>query len=128
MEETTIGFIHDVQPVEGKRKRPPTGGGLDSAQERLKSERVQEQLRLLLQLGWQLVRGGWSLQRVFGFGSAAEASAYSRYVLELAIHHGQAVELLPADTQLTITLQGSPGRDRTFRFSEELLRFAAVVG
>ncbi|HEX7182748.1 MAG TPA: hypothetical protein VF756_12975 [Thermoanaerobaculia bacterium] len=128
MQQTTIVPIHDVQPDEGKRKRPPRGGGVDSAEERLKSERVQDALRLLQQLGWQLVRGGWSLQRVFGFESAAAASAYSRYVLELAIHHGQAVELLPADTQLTITLQGSPGRDRTFRFSEELLRFAAVVG
>ena len=123
----TIVPSHDVQPAVNKRKRPPKPGGVDSAEERLKSERVQDALRLLMQLGWQQIRGGWSLQRVFGFGSALAARAYSRYVLELAIHHGQAVELLPANTQLTITLNSSPGRNSSLRFSEELLRFAAVV-
>lgn len=127
MSETMVAS-HDVQPDAGKRKRPPKPGGIDSAQERLKSERVQELLRLLVQLGWQQLKGGWSLQRVFGFASAAAASAYSRYVLELAIHHGQAVELCPADTELTITLNGSPGRNRSLRYSEETLRFATVVG
>ena len=128
-EKKTIVPIHDVQPSAEKRKRPPRPGGLDlgAAQERLKSERVQQMLKVLQQRGWKQVQGGWALQRMYELGLDSVVKAYSSVALELASFHDQPVQLLASGARLTLTLPGSPGRSRTLRFTEEMLGFATAL-
>ncbi|HEX7185128.1 MAG TPA: hypothetical protein VF756_25090 [Thermoanaerobaculia bacterium] len=128
MQETIVP-THDVQPNAEKRKRPPKpgGGNFGTMQERLKSERVQQMLKALLQRGWKQVQGGWALQRTYELGLGSVARAYSSVALELASFHDQPVELLASGARLTITLPGSPGRSRTLRFTEEMLGFATAL-
>lgn len=129
MNETTVVSSHDVRPNVEKRRRPPKPGGLGlrSVQERLKSERVQQMLKVLQQRGWKPLKGGWALQRTYELGLGPAVRAYSSVALELASFHDQPVQLLASGERLTITLPGTPGRSRALRFSEEMLLFATAL-
>jgi pterin-4a-carbinolamine dehydratase len=112
----------------GKKLRPPSGepqkvglpGG--SRQNRLKAERVQEELRALP--GWQLALDGKGVHRAWEFSEARVASAHAAFVNDLAEAEGRAAEITLSGSRVLVVLQG---RSRS-GVTAELLRFAKVLG
>jgi hypothetical protein len=107
-----------------------------TAVERLKPERVQEELverrqkrrRVRASLegrnGWRLVPGGRALRKVRGFADPREAAAYAAFAVQLAAGRRLPVGLTLSSGQLTVTLESQSGHGIT----GTMLDLAAELG
>ncbi len=92
---------------------------------RLKSERVQEELKSMP--GWRLVPGGQAIDRVRELPSPGVAAAYARYVAECAQQANVPVTLVLSDRLVTVTLRASHRRP-SLPLPDAALQVARVIG
>ncbi|HWM91816.1 MAG TPA: hypothetical protein VN493_13710 [Thermoanaerobaculia bacterium] len=76
----------------------------------LKPERIQQQMARLL--GWEEGKDAPGIYRTRLFGSPAEAEAYSAFAGKVAAGRRQAVTLTLAGKQVSVAIQGRPGRTK----------------
>lgn len=93
--------------------------------DRLKSERVQEELKSMP--GWRLVPGGQAIDRVRELPSPGVAAAYARYVAECVQQANVPVTLVLSDNLVTVTLRTSHRRSR-LSLPDAALQVARVIG
>lgn len=74
--------------------------------ERLKAERVQEELRAMP--GWRLTQTGRAIHRVLWFPGRDVAAAYASYVSALAYSESQRVHLSVMECRVSVTVYGEP--------------------
>jgi pterin-4a-carbinolamine dehydratase len=113
-----------------KVRRPP--GPLEritlkaaAAQERLKAERVQEELRSLP--AWKLAGDQRSIDRVREFSDWRQASVYMVLVAGLAGLYGQPVDLSYAEGRVVVTLTSLFAHGR-LGLTRDALDFARLLG
>lgn len=97
--------------------RPPEG------QEKLKSERVQEELKSMP--GWSLLPGGLALYRSREFSFPADAAKYASYAVQLAANENQRVHLQFFAPRVVLIVHY---RQTEGGISEALLGFARQLG
>jgi Pterin 4 alpha carbinolamine dehydratase len=76
----------------------------------LKPERIQQQMARLL--GWEEGKGTPGIYRTRQFGSLAEAEAYAAFAGTAAAARRQKVTFTLAGKQVSIAMQGHPGRSK----------------
>lgn len=110
-------------------RRPPgslAAQPMDTVENRLKSERVEERLRQMP--GWKLLPGGRAIDRVRDLGTPEIAADYAAWVLKSAARLGRCVGVrLIGGRYLSITLEGRSGPSRR-SLSERDLDFAKCLG
>lgn len=119
-------------PVPELRRPPRRPGGsltaqpMETVENRLKSERVEERLRQMP--GWKLLPGGRAIDRVRDLATPEIAADYAAWVLKSAARLGRCVGVrLIGDRYLSITLEGRSGSSRR-SLSEGDLDFAKCLG
>jgi pterin-4a-carbinolamine dehydratase len=99
---------------------------LMSERTRLAPEGVQEHLARLP--GWKLRQGGRGIERVRSFASSGVARWFVGRICELAEEHGQPIVVRLAGRQVTVTLQGHPGRGRIGGLTGTVFNLADQIG
>jgi len=100
MSKKVVGF----EPLTAVAAGKPGPLGVE---ERLKSERVQEELKTMS--GWRLLPGGMALHRAREFFLPHEAAKYASYVGELAANQHHRVQLLLFGTKVVVVVYGPKG-------------------
>jgi pterin-4a-carbinolamine dehydratase len=101
-------------------------GGLGQppgVEEKLKSERVQEELKTMP--GWRLLPSGMALHRAREFFLPGQAAKFAAYAGELAAGQYQRVQLQLAGTRVALTVYGPKGVGGV---TAALLGFARQLG
>ena len=134
--------VQEVLPQEGLPgetgepsglRRPPrrpagslTAQPVETVENRLKSERVEERLRQMP--GWKLLPGGRAIDRISDLSTPEIAADYSAWVLRSAARLGRCVGVqLIGGRYLAVTLEGKSGSSRR-SLSEADLDFAKCLG
>jgi len=116
MNQAVVSRVATVQPQDNPQ----------SVRQRLKSERVQEELQAMP--AWRLLEGGKSIDRAFQFPSPQVAERYSAFVMAFASAAGQAVNLDLNRGQVVVTLAAPRSKGRQGDLTEEILTFAQKLG
>lgn len=115
-----------------KMRRPPRPPEKSTAplkaatvQERLKAERIQEELRSIP--AWKLADSQRSIDRVREFSDGQEAAAYMSLVAGLAGLRGQPVDISYTGGRVVVTLSSLLTRGRR-GLTQNTLEFARLLG
>ena len=111
--QTTIAIMKFVSRL----RRPPR-----PMYEKLKPERVQEELKTLL--GWSLLSSGKAIERVLRFKSEASAVHYAAFISAQATDARQPVHLTVEEKTLTVKLFAPPRNGRATALDMGVLAFA----
>jgi pterin-4a-carbinolamine dehydratase len=103
---------------------PPLDPG--SLQARLKSERVQEELKSMP--GWRLAPGGKAINRAKAFPTPEVARLFNSFVTGYAGAVGLPVMTSIAAGQVLVTLHAPRSRGRAGLLTEAVLEFARCLG
>lgn len=106
-----------VVQTQTRLRRPPAPRG-----EKLKSERVQEELATLD--GWSLQSNGKVIERAFHFPSERSACTYASYVSAYAGDVGQPVNLEMNGKKLTVKLFAPLSNGRFTLLDKAVMGFA----
>ena len=91
-----------------------------------RSPAVSAPERLELMPGWQLARGGRSIESVREFVDARTAAAYAGFLLQLAVHQGQPLGLDLSGPRLTMTVRSRSASGGGV--TADILEFARGIG
>ena len=124
----------ESEEVDGIRRRPRPVDGLAAGEmpeprqleERLKAERVQEQLKALP--GWQLSWREQAINRAREFGTPQDAASFASFVAGLAAGANQMVNVFLAGAHVMVTLLGRPVRGGGRGLSQSVVDFARRIG
>ncbi len=117
----------DVESQVSRKLLPPGRRGNEKAlQQRLKSERVQEELKTMP--GWALAGEGKAIDRAREFPSHRLAHAYAGYVADAAAEAGQPAWVTQSGRQLVITLRSKARNGGYGDLTESTLGFARRLG
>lgn len=116
----------DVESQVSRKLLPPRRPHERAVQQRLKSERVQEELKAMP--GWGLAGEGKAIDRVREFPDHRIAHAFAGYVADAAAAAGQPVWITQSGRQLVITLRGKARNGGYGDLTESTLAFARRLG
>jgi len=105
---------------------PATGNGGPDVQQRLKSERVQEELRAMA--GWGLANGEAAVECVKTFPTPEVAALYAAFVTRFAGAAGFFVTVDLAGGQVGVTVCGPQINGCWGEVTESVLAFARQLG
>jgi pterin-4a-carbinolamine dehydratase len=97
-----------------------------SADEKLKSERVQEMLRAMP--GWSLLPESQAIGRTFQFPSKRVAAKFADYASTYAAEEGHNINLDVSLVEVSLTVTGPKVRGRYGELTEESVTFARKLG
>jgi pterin-4a-carbinolamine dehydratase len=130
--QTAVEQTQDPQgngagPVqEPSASSPPAGESDWEAEERLKSERVQEALKAMT--GWKLAHEEAAIERVKTFPTPEVAALYGAFVARFASAAGFFVTLDLAGGQVAVTVRGPQINGCWGEVTESVLAFARQLG
>lgn len=128
-QETLPGETGEPSGLRRPPRRPAgslTAQPVETVENRLKSERVEERLRQMP--GWKLLPGGRTIDRIRDLSTPEIAADYAAWVLRSAARLGRCVGVqLIGGRYLAITLEGKSGSSRR-SLSEADLDFAKCLG
>jgi len=113
-------------PVELPAGAQPAGDGGQEVQQRLKSERVQEELKAMA--GWGLAQEETAIERVRTFPTPEVAALYVAWVTGFASATGIYVTVELAGGQVGVTVGGPQVSGCWGEVTESVLAFARQLG
>ncbi len=105
---------------------PPAGGAPPEVQERLKSERVQEELRAMP--AWQLAHEEKAIESVKTFPTPEVAALYAAYAARYGTAAGYPVTVSISGGQVCVTVFAPQVNGCAGDLTESVLAFARQVG
>lgn len=120
--------VQDPEAADG----PSDGGGFilalhpQGVQERLKAERVQEELKAMP--GWRLASGGKAIHRAKAFPTAEVARLYGTFVTGYAGALGLPVLTSSSGGQVVVILHAPRSHGRIGQLTESVLDLARRLG
>jgi pterin-4a-carbinolamine dehydratase len=105
---------------------PPAGGAPPEVQERLKSERVQEELKAMP--AWQLAHEEKAIECVKTFPTPEVAALYAAYAARYGTAAGYSVTVSISGGQVCVTVFAPQVNGCTGDLTESVLAFARQLG
>lgn len=99
---------------------------MDPERQHLKPERIQQTLARLL--GWAEIEVAPGIHRARQFGSPTEAEAYVGFATRLAARRRQPVTIKLAGREVSLTLEGRPGRNKAGLLTDAVYSLACALG